>query len=388
MKFDELIMENILSFLNAIEIVMSESLSKKTFFKVNWTKIKNRQRFLTYKNRCDFTDKEYSVIAWKNSFGGGNIIMFSGNRGHVSPVKKSCIGFKDSTVDFTLVEYPQTGLPKNVCGLTSTINSDGHIIGFGGWKGEESLSSSCVLNVNELDKGWTSGVTLPKAMCFASTTTCTNGQILLAGGGETMWQGSEVYSDVFLLTQEGDWTRCSPMSEERCGHVAVTLLDSKIFVAGGYGGSSVYHSSTEMYDPQCDRWINYKYMNSGRTGLGLAVCPYGAVYAVGGSDDGALGTASVIRTDPREGKWCEVARMRLRRAYTAACFGGSGTLFVSGGINGNTQSSLVEWFDPRKPTAWSPMPNILVDEFRDEGTILLYKGLMRNSHQMQYVMTY
>ena len=77
------------------------------------------------------------------------------------------------------------------------------------------------------------------------------------------------------------WTAAPEMSSKRDGCAAAVLGD-KIYVIGGYDGSS-YLKSMESFDPKTQKWTRGAEMSSKRSLCAAAVCG-DKVYVMGGYD--------------------------------------------------------------------------------------------------------
>ena len=85
--------------------------------------------------------------------------------------------------------------------------------------------------------------------------------------------------------------------------------------------------------------------------------PDGALYVVGGGDNGTSNFASAVKWDPRSGKWHAVASMAIRRHYFAGAFAPDGQLYVAGGFEWTGQLGSAECYDPRADR-WRPLPEL------------------------------
>jgi len=85
--------------------------------------------------------------------------------------------------------------------------------------------------------------------------------VLVVGGvGPDGLAGTEIFD-----SRTGRWTPAAPLREQRRGHIAVTLPDQRVLVAGGLGEEGVL-KSVEMYDPRSNRWIEAPDMVDARDG--------------------------------------------------------------------------------------------------------------------------
>jgi N-acetylneuraminic acid mutarotase len=142
------------------------------------------------------------------------------------------------------------------------------------------------------------------------------------------------------------WTpRASmPPGTER-GASGVAAIGSKIYVAGGIRGVSVGDFSS--YDIDRDVWTPLPPMSGPRDHLGAAAIG-GAVYAVGGRQDGAL-RGRVDRFDPASQTWVGAAPMLTPRGGLAVA-AAADRIFAIGGEGNRASPSGVfpenEEYDP------------------------------------------
>ncbi|TRZ03805.1 hypothetical protein DNTS_027797 [Danionella cerebrum] len=156
-----------------------------------------------------------------------------------------------------------------------------------------------------------------------------------------------------------------PEMNSRRRHVGVISVEGKVFAVGGHDGNE-HLGSTEMFDPntnkwmmrasmntkrdverydiEADRWSAVASMRTPRGGVG-SVALGGLVYAVGGND-GVASLSSVESFDPHLNRWIEVCEMSQRRAGNGVSRL-QGCLYVIGGFDDNSPLSSVERFDPR-----------------------------------------
>jgi N-acetylneuraminic acid mutarotase len=193
----------------------------------------------------------------------------------------------------------------------------------------------------------------------------------------------------------GGWGSAAPLPVGR-SEFAATVLDGKIYVAGGFGAES----SFDRYDPETDTWESLAGLPAARNHLGLAaldgavyitgghnhesnsatdtfwrfdvaagewqaleplpqgprgalgaVALDGAIYAVGGSSGDLSGpaTADVARYDVASSTWAMMAAMPTAREHLAVGVAGGRIVAVGGRNGGNEDLTLIsatEIYDP------------------------------------------
>jgi hypothetical protein len=134
------------------------------------------------------------------------------------------------------------------------------------------------------------------------------------------------------------------MTTARAGHVAVLLLDGRVFVIGGVGTGWTFLSSAEIYDPRPGRFTATGGMSVPRESHPAVRLRDGRVLITGGADErdneGIYAGAEVY--DPRTGTFNAIDRMRAGRYKHrgTSVLLPNGTVLLAGG------ATQVEVFDP------------------------------------------
>jgi WD40 repeat protein len=167
----------------------------------------------------------------------------------------------------------------------------------------------------------------------ASTATLlTNGQVLVAGGGD-----SELYNPA-----SGSWTTTiwSP-NAARYGGFAFLLRNGQVLTLGGSGDNTA-----ELYDPISQSWNYTGDMLMEQDYPAATMLPDGSVLVAGGSgDDGVTNFAEIY--NPATTMWTETGNMNTARTSATAVLLGNGIVLVAGGddVNGNPLTDS-ELYDP------------------------------------------
>ena len=96
--------------------------------------------------------------------------------------------------------------------------------------------------------------------------------------------------------------------------IETCALANKLYAVGGYDGGNL--SSVEWYDPALDAWEAVAPMATARCHLAVAVLD-GKLYAVGGHNDNDGHLSSAERYNPALDAWEEVAPMAAARVNGA-----------------------------------------------------------------------
>lgn len=109
-------------------------------------------------------------------------------------------------------------------------------------------------------------------------------------------------SNRFVFSLSLETMTMKPLQPMRCNRYshAATIMDGKIYVAGGKASKDSYLCSVECYDPAEDKWTEVSSMNHPRANFGLVELN-GKLYAVGHHE-------SIEQYDPVEDTWISVRR--------------------------------------------------------------------------------
>jgi WD40 repeat protein len=292
----------------------------------------------------------------------------------------------------------------------SIVSSDGKVLIIGGWDNDEEVPTRKIFDYDPKKPSWANTSYLDSPLCFCSATTTIDGDVVVSGGGDSMFKGSAVYDSCTMRRYGASaWEPLPPMLSKRCGHESVTLYDDSVVVLGGYGGGSDYLNTVERFDWGAEVWAPLPSMSQHRSGLGAGMGPDGSIYAVGGSADGSSGLCSFESLDLREGHWRTLPDMAYGRGYTSAAWGRNGLFYVFGGLQSPSEdedgeeaelvfSSTIECYDVRKGS-WrvlkSPLKNReassssvgAVDPlFLNPSAPSLHTSLMRACHRVNFIL--
>ena len=138
------------------------------------------------------------------------------------------------------------------------------------------------------------------------TATVVDGKIYVVGGEINDDEGDSVATDcVDMYDPAADsWQQMAAMPTARDSHAAA-VVDSKIYVSGGYAASGETVDALEAYDPVTDTWTTLVSLSQvGACHASVAV--HGKLYVFGGySDSGRLDLVEVY--SPASNSWASAA---------------------------------------------------------------------------------
>jgi N-acetylneuraminic acid mutarotase len=186
--------------------------------------------------------------------------------------------------------------------------------------------------------------------------TALDGRVYVIGGFTATGAGSsavEVYD-----TTADQWDRAADLPTRR-NHAGAAALDGFVYVVGGFVGAGFTPASdVYRYDSSMNEWSSRAALARPRGALAL-VALNGKLYATGGSGDGGSITDHASY-DPAADEWTELAPLPSARNHLAAA-AVDGYLYVIGGRrdgSGNVNTDAVDRYDPASNT-WAsraPMP--------------------------------
>jgi N-acetylneuraminic acid mutarotase len=158
-------------------------------------------------------------------------------------------------------------------------------------------------------------------------------------------------------------------------HAAMTALDGKIYMAGGFAFPIhvAAHDLFFVYDPATDQWKNLAPLSSPRASVGLVALD-GKIHAIGGRGLDKVTVATHEIYDPATNKWTQAAPLPVARDH-AGVIAVDGKIHVVGGRTKEPadNTALHDIYDP-KTDRWTSAPPL--PEPRSAGAAIYYRGLI------------
>ena len=239
---------------------------------------------------------------------------------------------------------------------------------------------------------WTPTGSMTTARTGHTATLLANGEVLVAGGGNTtILPSAELYNQA-----AGKWAATGSMATARTDHTATLLANGEVLVAGGLsnGGSPIGTSCTstaELYNPSTGRWTTTGSMTKPRDSHTATLLPNGKVLVAGGLCSGGFtypdNSAEVY--DPSTGTWETTGSMNVARVNTAATLLTNGKVLIAGGNSTSPGGRSAEFYDPSTGT-WTATggmnvyrPN-LTATLLPNGDVLVFGGTQLASSASEF----
>jgi N-acetylneuraminic acid mutarotase len=200
---------------------------------------------------------------------------------------------------------------------------------------------------------WTPTGSMTAARTHHTATLLANGEVLVAGGGNTtILPSAELYNPT-----TGKWIAAGSMTTARTDHSATLLANGEVLVAGGLsnGGSPIGTSCTstaELYNPSTGRWTTTGSMTTARGNHAATLLPNGKVLVAGGLCSGGFTYPDISAElyDPSTGAWKATGSMNVARVNTPATLLANGRVLTAGGNPTSWGARSAELYDPSSGT--------------------------------------
>jgi N-acetylneuraminic acid mutarotase len=200
---------------------------------------------------------------------------------------------------------------------------------------------------SELDT-WSRGADLPTARNALSATTVSDRIYAIGGWGVDADDRARDFDTVEVYDhRENRWSLGAPMPSGR-SHMAVAVIDSKIYAIGGWMRRSGLHTAlggVTIYDSETDSWSRTADMPTPRY-LATAAVVGGRIYVLGGwtlDPHGEPGATDLVEVfDPAAGLWArDLSLPTPRAAHASAVVDGQILLF--GGASTPPSQANEDW---------------------------------------------
>eukprot|EP01045_Picozoa_sp_COSAG04_P016879 COSAG04_NODE_1449_length_6694_cov_8.506748_2_plen_259_part_00 len=207
--------------------------------------------------------------------------------------------------------------------------------------------------------GWAVLPTPTTARQDAAAVSTLDGKAMVIGGwgGQSEGDTGEPLASVETFAADGSgWLTIAPMSIARDGPAAAVLPCGKVMVAGGYDGGQPFKTA-ELWDPATGAWSDLPPMAGAQYGAGCCVLPSGRVAVVGGlgADEEARGDGEAF--DPVARTWHPLPPMAYARNEHGVVAVAGGMVAVGGGYNDDSPAELFDEASGR----WFVLPHPMVE---------------------------
>lgn len=171
-----------------------------------------------------------------------------------------------------------------------------------------------------------------------------DGRVLIVGGTGGSTGNAPASAEVYDPAS-GMWSVTGAMQFPRLGHTATLLPSGQVLVSGGTSTPS------EVYNPATGTWSVSGVLNAARTSHIAVALPSGKVLVAGGYGVNNTNLASAEIYDPATGQWIFTGSMNIPRRGSAGVLLANGTvLVIGGGFPGPGGPDTSEIFDPESGT--------------------------------------
>ena len=231
---------------------------------------------------------------------------------------------------------------------TATLLPNGRVLVVGGSAPGGYLASAELYD--PASGTWAATGALATNRAHHTATLLPNGKVLVAGGS-FFWGGTWVYLSSAELYDPAteSWTATGTMTTARERPTATSLPNGMVLVAGGFATNGTL-SSAELYDPATEIWTATGGLSNARRWHTATLLPNGKVLVAGGGSNSTFPPTSLANVaelyDPATELWTQTDDLTTARAYHTATLLPSGMLLVVGGVRvGNTSVAAAELYD-------------------------------------------
>lgn len=206
------------------------------------------------------------------------------------------------------------------------------------------------------------------ARAVHTATLLPDGQVLITGGFAR--EGVDTASTEIYNPETEKFTPAASMLISRVGHAAVLLQDGMVLVMGGWSGTDLTNTA-ETYIPSKDEFTAVGEMNTLRGGFTATLLQDGQVLIAGGEDGISFHTSAELY-DPATQKFTLIGDMNSPRAAHTATLLADGRVLITGGSNAGEILASAEIYDPSTQT-FTPAAQMTSLRYK-HGAVLLENG--------------
>ena len=183
-----------------------------------------------------------------------------------------------------------------------------------------------------------------------SATLLQNGEVLVAGGADSLDLGATVFGSAELYDPASkSFSVTGSLATARSGHTATLLADGRVLVAGGSDGAQQSLASAELYDPASETFAMTGSMNVDREAHTATLLTNGEVLIAGGVSSAGGGTVQNTAElyDPGSGMFTFTGTITAARdGHIATPLANGQVLIAGGGDNDGNILATTEVYDP------------------------------------------
>jgi N-acetylneuraminic acid mutarotase len=261
-------------------------------------------------------------------------------------------GWNGQATQLNVVEIldPQTFQAQSAPSLNiarsqhASVVADNAIWVIGGWSAERGLVSAVEV-FSPRENAWRIATHLPTPRREPAAVLL--GRRIVVGGGFDGINDGDV--DGYLDTVEAydldtqQWYTLARLHSPRRG-LTMVAFEHKLYAIGGYVAGDGYLNTVERYNADRDVWQTLDWKIAARTWAATVVADNSIVILGGFNRAGFLGL--VERVDPRAGRICHPAPMRVPRSWFAAVSVGN-CILTLGGEEADGIKNTIEWVNPK-----------------------------------------
>lgn len=237
-------------------------------------------------------------------------------------------------------------------GHSSTLLPNGNILLAGGQSGDSTIGQSAEV-YDHLTSSFSAISSMTYRRANHTSSLLQDGRVLIAGGFSSAydWTSSVAPAELFDPMTNA-FSIVGPMNHRRYDHIAVTLPNGKVLVAGGVGDNQNRIAVAELYDPVTRAFSLSGSLNLWREVPRANLLDNGKVLITGGTPSYGYydGTAAAEVFDPDNETFTYVGSMNAPRLYHSATKLLDGRVLIVGGMNGTNFSASAEIYSPLTQT--------------------------------------